>query len=174
MRETISIPSLGSLAQHNRYEHWWESEKEIKVPFFDNLPIKFTVMAEKNDINEDFDRAINNFLQLGENQRLEASKYVFKNYSKHIEAVGEDEFDFKVNNKNDIWNYVHPTAIYVRKRAKDNLVYVQIAAECDWEIEHGLQIIYKDGCKLSRVSAQDGHITHSDAYGLPESEDKIC
>jgi len=49
-----------------------------------------------------------------------------------------------------------------------------IAAECDWEREHGLQIIYRHGCELSRVSAQDGHVTHTDAFGLPEDQDKIA
>lgn len=52
-------------------------------------------------------------------------------------------------------------------------VYVQIAAECDWEPEHGLQIIYRRGVEFCRVSDQDGHLTYSDAYDLPESEDRI-
>jgi len=51
---------------------------------------------------------------------------------------------------------------------------VQITAECEWEPEHGLQIVYRDGSELKRVSQQDGHLTYVDAYGLPESEDRIA
>ncbi len=118
MKKTINVPSLGKLTQNDRFDDWWESEKEIKVPFFDNLGIEFTITAEENDINEDFNKAIGNFLQLKDSQRLEASKYVFKNYEDFIEAVGEEEFDFKVDNENDIWKYVHPTNIYVKRRSE--------------------------------------------------------
>lgn len=51
---------------------------------------------------------------------------------------------------------------------------MQIAAECDWEPEHGLLIVYRNGNELSRVSDQDGHLTHTDAYDLPEQEDRIA
>ncbi len=47
----------------------------------------------------------------------------------------------------------------LKEDQNDNLIYIQIAAECDWEEEHGLQIIYKNGNQLSRVSEQDGHLT---------------
>jgi len=171
--KTINIPVIGNLIQNDRFDDWWESEK-IKIPLFDNLGIKFIVMAGQKDINEDFNKAIDNFLQLKDRQRLEASKYIFKNYREIIEAVGEDEFDFEVTNENDIWKYVHPKEIYVKRRSKDNLVYIQITAECDWEEEHGLQIIYRNGNIISRVSSQDGHLTHTDAYNLLENEDKIC
>jgi len=174
MKKTINVPSLGKLNQNDRFDDWWESEKEIKIPFFDNLEIKFTITAEESDINEDFNKAIDNFLQLKDSQRLEASKYVFKNYKDFIKAVGEEGFDFKVDNENDIWKHVHPTGIYIKRRSDDNLIYIKIAAECDWEEEHGLQIIYKNGNKLSRVSEQDGHLTYTDAYDLPENEDRIC
>ena len=45
---------------------------------------------------------------------------------------------------------------------------------CTWDQEHGLQIIYRRGAELSRVSQQDGHLTTSDAYARPDSEDRIC
>jgi len=51
---------------------------------------------------------------------------------------------------------------------------VKICAECTWEPEHGLQIVYREGSVLSRVSDQDRHLTHADAHGLPESQDRIA
>lgn len=113
-------------------------------------------------------------MELGKEQRMEASQHVFKNYKEFVQQVGEEYFDFKIVNEEDVWKHVHPTKINIRKRYKDNSVYIAIYAECDWEDEHGLQIVYKNGNELSRVSDQDGHLTYSDAYGLPESEDRIC
>ena len=51
---------------------------------------------------------------------------------------------------------------------------ISISAECDWEVEHGLQMVFRGGGRLSRVSDQDGHLTHSDVYDTPENEDKIA
>ena len=74
----------------------------------------------------------------------------------------------------EVWAHLQPTAIHVsRRHRRDQRVYVQITAECDWEPEHGLQIVYCEGNRLVRVSDQDGHLTHTDAYDLPEAEDRI-
>ena len=51
-------------------------------------------------------------------------------------------------------------------------VYVQVACECAWESEHGLQLVFRQGATLSRVSDQDGHLTHADAYDLPEDQEQ--
>jgi hypothetical protein len=69
---------------------------------------------------------------------------------------------------------VHPSEIYVTRRPKnDQDIYIQIACECDWEEEHGLQLVFRQGKKLTRVSSQDGHITEADAYGRPDEEDEL-
>ena len=44
---------------------------------------------------------------------------------------------------------------------------------CDWEGEHGLQIVFKDGLVVNKVGAFDGHVTNSDAYGDPGLEDVV-
>ena len=48
-----------------------------------------------------------------------------------------------------------------------------MACECEWEQEHGLQLVFRQGKKLTRVSDQDGHLTKADAYGIPDNEDKL-
>ena len=45
--------------------------------------------------------------------------------------------------------------------------------DCDWEPEHGLQLVFRKGQSLSRVSDDDGHLTYSDAFNLPEDQDRI-
>jgi hypothetical protein len=113
-------------------------------------------------------------LNLTSVDRLSASVHVFQNYRNNVEAVGEDNMSIHIESVTDIWAHVHPSDIFVSKRGRrDSLIYVQIGAECDWEIEHGLQIVYRSGYMLSRVSAQDGHLTYTDAYNLPEIHDQI-
>jgi hypothetical protein len=52
-------------------------------------------------------------------------------------------------------------------------MYVQIACQCDWEQEHELQLVFRQGRKLTRISYFDGHLTESDAYGKPDEEDEL-
>lgn len=52
-------------------------------------------------------------------------------------------------------------------------MYVQLTGSCDWEKEHGLQVVLRQGRTLSRVSSQDGHLTTAEAYALPEERNTI-
>ena len=114
------------------------------------------------------------FFRLGSSDREQAGRYVFRLYSQFVEAVGEDEFDFSIPSASVVWDFVTPTEIHVsRRHRRDQLVYVEILAECRWEVEHGLAVVYRSGSKLSRASEQDGHLTTSDAFDFPEERDTI-
>jgi hypothetical protein len=39
-----------------------------------------------------------------------------------------------------------------------------LECECDWEPEHGLQIVFRDGREVTKVGPYDGHLTNSAAY----------
>jgi len=167
------INSLGMLGQHKNIPEWWVS-KPTKVPFLSDLKMVFVITEEldNNKFSEDVNNAIMKFLTLTDKDRLEITEYIIKNYEDFIDSTDEEPLPIK--HMEDIWEYVHPENIYVsRRQYGDRKIYIQIMCECDWEEEHGLQIIYRDGQILSRVSDQDGHVTYSDAYGLPESEDRI-
>jgi hypothetical protein len=94
-----------------------------------------------------------------------------------LDAVDFDRADEplrQITGKNQIWNFIYPTQIYVTRRpyqAPD--MYVQIACECDWEQEHGLQFVFKEGKKITRISDQDGHLKEADAYGKPDEEGEL-
>ena len=79
-----------------------------------------------------------------------------------------------IKNPNEIWNFIQSTAIYITRRYyNDRDIYVQVACECTWEQEHGLQFVFRQGKKLTRASPQDGHLTEADAWGKPDTEDKL-
>jgi hypothetical protein len=169
----MNIPRLGPLHVDSSIPEWLVSEP-LSVPYFGGQLLTFTLNGLTEADVEDAQIAIGAFLDLNSDARLAASKYVFQNYRQMVDAVGEDTIDCRIKNPEDVWAHVHPSEVFVRRRRRrDKLIYVQITAECDWEREHGLQIIYRRGDELSRVSAQDGHLTHTDAYGIPEDQDKI-
>jgi hypothetical protein len=171
----MKIEYLGELTPHQNIEEWMVSS-EVEVDYFPGTRLRFVLEDIEDDLDPNaFVAAVGNFLKLRVKDREEATPYVYKNYSDFVHDVGEDEIEAHIDSPADVWKYVQPSEIHVSRRPYgDRKVYVQIAANCDWEQEHGLQIIYREGKQLSRVSDQDGHLTHADAYGLPESEDRIC
>ena len=54
-----------------------------------------------------------------------------------------------------------------------NAVYISLGCNCDWEQEHGLQIVLKDGLRVTKVGSFDGHLTNSDAYDDASLENVI-
>jgi hypothetical protein len=77
-------------------------------------------------------------------------------------------------NINEIWTLVNPSEIYLNRRdRKDKDIYLVVSCGCDWEEEHGLQLVFRQGKKLTRISGHDGHITESDAYDTPDDEDLL-
>ncbi|MFC7668884.1 DUF6985 domain-containing protein [Hymenobacter humi] len=46
-------------------------------------------------------------------------------------------------------------------------------SECEWEVEHGLQLVFRQGRMLTRVSQYDGHLTESQAEDIPEEQDAL-
>jgi hypothetical protein len=47
----------------------------------------------------------------------------------------------------------------VRIEREDGRVYLSVECECSWEIEHGLQLVFRDGRAISRIGPYDGHLT---------------
>jgi hypothetical protein len=170
----VNIPQLGPLKPHSRFPDWLVSGL-VSVPYFDGLPLTFTLDGLTDVDTDDVQSAVETFLALGSDARLAASSYVFQNYRCMVDAVGQEDVGFHVARPEAIWEHVHPSAVFIsRRHRRDQLIYVRITAECDWEPEHGLQLVYRRGSELSRVSDQDGHLTHTDAYGIPENQDRIA
>lgn len=170
----MKIPAIRDLRPHPDVPEWLVSAP-IAIPYFDGLPLTFTLDGiEEADAGE-ASVAIESFLRLGPRDRLAASPFVYKNYSRIADMADEEDMGCRIDSDARVWEHVHPSEIFVSRRSRrDRAIYVQVTAECDWEPEHGLQLVYRRGSELSRVSYQDGHLTHTDAFDLPEEQDEIA
>jgi hypothetical protein len=176
----ITSRIIGQLKQEERFPDWWKSSG-IAIPFFDNKKLTITFMDFEPEHDRTFveqaDQALTHFLKLSAAYRNLISAIAYKNCTDFLDAVGFDEADAplrQINNQEDIWKFIHPTEIYVTRRHRsDHDIYVQIACECDWEQEHGLQLVFRQGKQLTRISDQDGHLTDADAYDKPDEEDEL-
>ncbi len=176
----VTSQVVGLLAQHDRLKDWWVGD-EVAIPFFDGKPIQITFMRYEPDADLEFvndaDNALRAFLNLTTADRMAYSGLVYKNCT-DILAEMEDDEDIKpelaaLANPNDVWHFVDPTGIYVTRRDRRDMdMYLSVSCNCEWEEEHGLQLVFRKGEKLTRVSEEDGHLTEADAYDKPDEEDE--
>jgi len=153
----------------------WLTSSPIAIPYFDGLPLAFILDSLEDADEREATDAIESFLRLRPEDRLAASPYVDKNYLRIAEAVDDEDLGCRIDSDEEVWRHVRPTEVFVsRRHRRDRTIYLQITAECDWEPEHGLQIVYRRGSELSRESDFDGHLTYSDAYDLAEEQDRIA
>lgn len=175
---TIESTVAGTFTQNEELANWWHS-KPIEIGLIGSeLPV--TLMDFDPEADEKFmeeaDTALKNFLSLNNTYRLQIVQPIFENFVEFLSYVGEDDIPEKMKGSSplSIWNYVYPTAVFVNRRPRrDQDIYIVLACECEWEKEHGLQLVFRQGKKLTRVSDQDGHLTEADAYDKPDKDDKL-
>lgn len=179
-KQFIVSKSIGTLFQNDQFDDWWES-KLIEVPFLKNKAIKITFMdfipERDTEFIKEADKALKIFLAKPESDRLLISNLAHKNCMEFLNAVEFDEADqplLDITDKNEIWNFIYPQDIYItRRNRRDEYIYLNVTCECEWEQEHGLQLVFQKGEKLTRISQQDGYLIESDAYDKPDNEDEL-
>lgn len=148
---------VGQLTQ-NEYGDWKSSP--IKIPYLDNqlLTIVFPE-AEDETYFATANHVMANFLKLSNKDRIAHSKLVLPYYNSMLTYGYTTPLLLK--KESDIWTYIFPSVITIEEDS-DGQFYLIISCECTWEEEHGLQLVFKSGQKLTRVSGHDGHFTDND------------
>lgn len=137
----------------------------IVVRALQNLKCTFVFddLDDEAKLPDEFDIAVKNFMALPENWRVCLSEHLWEYYQDIVDSIGPENVPAisrqaivdKIEIDSDItvtWDY------------DENDVYVSLESECDWEIEHGLQITLRNGNELAKVGPCDGHVTNADAY----------
>lgn len=165
----MKLQSIGELVPDPEITEWLESAA-VSVPFFPNSHLRFVICAtpEGSGFPPDVDASVARFLALNDTHRLAISHEICLNYKK-IEQYLDKEDELVLKEEAEIWNFVQPSKIVVERRSRrDKGIYVTVDCNCEWEQEHGLQIVFRSGNELVRVSQQDGHLTLADAMNLPD------
>lgn len=139
----------------------------FKVPYFDNAEL--TTFEDADTSEAGAAAALAAFLALTPADRISDSRHVFAYYKDYHQAVGgEDWMDEEMGipeTPADIWDYVRPGEINLTKgRRGDDNWYVVMEANCGWEEEHGLMLVWRNGTTLTKVGGYDGHVTNTNAY----------
>ena len=174
----ITSTVIGDLIQNEQFTGWWYSKPTL-IPLLDlELPITFIDYDPLIDTEfiPEADAALKNFLAFTSIEKLKLAPHIFENFVEISSYLNVDDIPEKIRGAQplSIWNFVHPTQLFINRRpTNDKDLYVVLACECEWEKEHGLQMVFRQGKKLTRVSDQDGHLTEADAYDLPDDKDEL-
>lgn len=164
---SISIPGLGEVTKDESSD--WLYSTEMKAMILGGRTCRIVVEGyEEDTAKEDFHIAIRNFLSAPESVLKEAEAFIYRYYQDANSIwAPEDEEYLVVATPQEIWNHISlgNEPVVSRRHYGDNAVYVSLECNCDWEPEHGLQIVFKNGLKVNKVGPFNGHLTNSDAYG---------
>ncbi|WP_166336195.1 DUF6985 domain-containing protein [Sphingobacterium chungjuense] len=164
---------IGVLQQDQHFDDWWHS-RSISVPYIDGQELVFTFIDFNPGEDEAFiseaDEVTRSFLSLNAADRESASTHIYKNCMEFLDAIGYNDQDaalWEIKNQEEIWHHVRYNQCFIsREPYEDHQVYLILSCECDWETEHGLQLVFNKQGKLIRVSAEDGDILGYQGDGM--------
>jgi hypothetical protein len=162
VNQPITVPGLGMVTKDSDYGAYYSQPLPISV--LGNRLCQIVLEGYDTDAYPaDFHLAIANFLSIGPAVLHDASVHVFRYYQ---DCLGTADDIPMIAAAADVWQHVHfrnQLEIQVsRNNYVDEEVYISLSCSCDWEDEHGLQLVFKHGLWVSRVGPNDGHLTNMD------------
>jgi hypothetical protein len=173
----VQIPGLGPVSEDA--DLGWYHSAPLAVPVLGSAPCRVVLDGYADDARqEDFHEAIRTFLTLDPSALTAAAPSIFAYYRdvmNDLLAHGEDDLYIDIEGPHDVLNHVRPgdEAIVSRDAHGDRHVYVSLECECDWEPEHGLQIVFRDGHTVTKVGPYDGNLTNAAAYPTAELDGAV-
>lgn len=133
---------------------FYESEP-FEIPYFDNKKLKIGfIEAKYQPYLDGADQALQRFTTLTSSERLKDSEIVTHYYKQTLQFGHTNPLAMLTSH--DIWNYIIPKEIIIHWDDNGDF-YVCVSCECEWEEEHGLQLVFREGATLTRASGHDGH-----------------
>ncbi len=160
------LKGVGALTVH-QYEDDWLVTEPLSVPLFEGLRCQFVLEEPPADEQEAdaIAQAIKNLLACDRAVLMAASNDVFRYYQDSARLLREaGEEPPVIESAGDVWAHVwiSPEAIVAEDEGQ---IYISFSCNCDWEEEHGLQLVVHNGLRVNKVGPYDGHFTNASAYG---------
>jgi hypothetical protein len=171
----MEIPGIGSVTKDS--QSGWYCSGPVSVKVLGGQPCQFVLDGYEDDPKQqEFHAAIAKFLSIDRSVLERVEKEIYKYYEVCRDLYGDEVDDFvMINSANKVWPHIQlGTEPVVQRRSDgDELIYISLECECDWEPEHGLQIVFKNGKEVNKIGPFDSHLTNSDAYDNEDLEDVI-
>ncbi|TLX16071.1 hypothetical protein [Rhizobium sp. MHM7A] len=135
------------------------SGQKIQVQYFDGQSLELD--EDQASLPNEAQEALAAFLSLTNEQRLSEPSLVYQ-YYQDFRGVGDfadwlDEEMGVLTDDETIWAHVSLDFLDVRQGV-NGLWYVVAAGDCDWDLEHGIMMVWLQGAALTRVGPDDGDL----------------
>lgn len=162
----MNVPGIGEVTKDDRFG--WLCSQPIKVAVLDGKECRIVLEGYDEEQNkDDYHVAISEFLSSPTSALKEAETYIYQYYQDISSFISPSDQEFvAIDSPAEIWAHIQfgSEPIVSRRGYGDEKIYISLECNCDWEREHGLQIVFKDGNKVCKVGPYDGHLTNSDAF----------
>ena len=147
----------------------------VSSGYFDGLEIE---LESADDIGSEVDydsaeakAALAAWSALTAADRAADTRHLHAYYLDLVDDTGEGDPDVAPES---LWERVEPGAVHLTTSSDpDGHVYVVLEAECSWEEEHGVMMVWRDGATLTKLGEFDGHATNVDAFDDPSLADVV-
>lgn len=170
----MEIPGLGPVA-HDPEFGWYEG-RALPLPVFGGANCSFVVDGYASDpAPSDFHDAIAAFLALDGAALAAAAVPIFDYYLDVRSDVGNEDGFPVIGAPEEVWQHIRYGQVTVgRGSGRDGeAVFVSVEAECAWEPEHGLQMVFRSGQAVTKVGPFDGHYSNASAFGSDDLADVV-
>jgi hypothetical protein len=168
MAFALNIPGLGPVT---RTPEGWYRSAAVTVPALgrDGRGATCHVLLDGYDddpAKDEFHAVIARFLTIGESVLKAAARPIFEYYQDITSCLTDDEISVSLSSPDEVWEHIHAgDEVFVKREShRDRHVYISVEFVCDWEPEHGLQIVFRGGQVVTRVGPYDGRLTNAAAY----------
>lgn len=121
--------------------------------------------------------AVDAFVNGGGRSLRDVTALAYQYYLDTVRLVGEQGWDVDLPefDESDVWQHVRLGQEFEIQlgRGEDSSVYVSVECECDWEPEHGLQLVFRSGRSVCKLGPFDGHMTNESAFGSKDFADVV-
>lgn len=146
----IDDPVIGLIHLDHR---WWECVRH--VPFLDaTLPIRIDPDQRGGDVTDKQREVYQSIMRLPMTIQALMEAPIFANYLKIRDEVKDGTMP-DIPAADAIWSHLDLRAIKIPRHRASKYSYFFVEAECAWELEHGLEVLFRDGAIL-QVTQQNG------------------
>jgi hypothetical protein len=140
----------------------WECERH--VPFLDaTLQVRIDPEQRGGDVTDRQRLVYRSVMQIPAATQTLMEAPIFANYLK-IRDLVEDDTMPDIAEADGIWSHLDLRAIRIPRHRASKHSYFFVEAECTWEPEHGLEVLFRDGGIL-QVTQQEG-LASNQAWSL--------
>jgi hypothetical protein len=171
----VEIPGLGPVTYDD--ELGWHRSEALPVPALGGAVCHVLVNGYDDDpAKDEIHEVISAFLTADETAWRAAAPSIFEYYEDVTAGLdADDDWYVEISGPDQVWEHVEVgiEVMVERDPYGDHKVYVSVECECGWEPEHGLQVVFREGRKVTKVGPFNGHLTNANAYDRDDLGDVI-